>query len=93
VRNGLQDLLRRIPPDGRAKPGELTVKLGRSSDVWYGAAMFSYMACTAVHRKYDAAHYRRVAGELLRLRTYAAQVCLSGKHPHLGDPQAYRRRL
>jgi hypothetical protein len=93
VANSLRDLLHRIPPAGSAKPGELTLRLCHHSDVWSGAAMFSFMACTAVHAKYHAAHRPHVAGELLRLRTYAAKVCQTGRQPGWDDMQVRRARL
>lgn len=85
VRSTLHDLYQRIPPLGRAKPGELTFRLFKGQHANYAAALFRYMACTAVHRKYEMAGHAGLAAELLFIRETLARICASGHEPSWSD--------
>ena len=80
LRDMLQGLLARLPPAGRASPGELTVRLN-DIGTWPCGAMFVYAACTAVAHKYAVAGRPRVAEEVMGLRGLAAEICAGDRGP------------
>lgn len=80
----LDRLVSRLPPQGPAKPGELTVVLGFAPNL--AAALFLHLVCTAVQAKYQAAGRPLVAAMVARRREQLTSFIESSYTRNQGDP-------